>query len=209
MRALTVRQRQILEFIDAEARSKGYPPSVREIGKAIGLTSTSTVHAHLAALERKGFISRDGAKPRAIGVRFEPSSGTARATRPSRPVPLLGEVGGGTGVLTAENVEDVYPLPEDLTGPGTLFLLRVRGESMTGAGILDGDLVVVRQQPVAEDGDIVVAGLPGDEATVKTFFRRKDSIVLRPSNPAHEDIVLPADDVVIYGKVVTLLRSLR
>ncbi len=206
---LTPRQQQVLEFIDAEVRRRGYPPSVREIGEAVGLSSSSTVHAHLAALQDKGYLRRDPTKPRAIEVCFEPGSGAvvdrrpvtprARSSATSRPAP---------GVLAAENIEETMPLPEDLTGDGQLFMLRVRGDSMIDAGIFDRDYVVVRQQPTAENGDIVVAGIPGEEATVKTYLAKKGKIVLRPSNPALEDMVFAPGEVTIYGKVVTVLRRL-
>jgi repressor LexA len=205
---LTPRQRQVLEFIDAEVRRRGYPPSVREIGEAVGLSSSSTVHAHLAALQNKGYLRRDPTKPRAIEVQFE-SDGTAVADRrPARYVPLVGDVAAGTGVIAQEDVEETLPLPEDFTGTGPLFMLRVRGESMIDAGILDGDFVVVRSQDTAEPGDTVVAGIPGDEATVKTFLRRRNKIVLRPENAAMDELVFEPGDVVIYGKVVSLLRRL-
>jgi repressor LexA len=207
-RPLTARQRQVLEFIDEQIRRKGYPPSVREIGEAVGLSSPSTVHAHLAALEDKGYLRRDPTKPRAMEVALEVTTGAAVERRPVRLVPLLGDVAAGTGVIAAEHVEEVLPLPEDFTGDGDLFMLRVRGESMIDAGILDGDHVVVRVQPAADNGDIVVAGIPGDEATVKTFLRRRGKIVLRPSNPTMEELVFDPADVQIYGKVVTLLRRL-
>jgi repressor LexA len=203
---LTARQRQVLEFIDDEVRSRGYPPSVREIGEAVGLSSSSTVHAHLAALQDKGFLVRDPTKPRALELHFDSGSGTALERRPVRHVPLVGDVAAGTGVLAAENIEESIPMPEDFTGAGQLFMLRVRGESMLEAGILDGDYVVVRQQPTAEPGEIVVAGIPGEEATVKTFLRRRTKIVLRPENPAMDELVFEPDDVTIYGKVVSLLR---
>jgi repressor LexA len=206
MTDLTPRQRQVLEFIDAEVRDRGYPPSVREIGEAVGLSSSSTVHAHLAALEEKGFLRRDPTKPRAIEIHFESSSGAAIERRPVRHVPLVGDVAAGTGVLAAENIEETVPMPEDFTGAGQLFMLRVRGESMIDAGILDGDYVVVRQQPTAEPGETVVAGIPGEEATVKTFLRRRNKIVLRPENPAMDEMIFDAGDIEIYGKVVSLLR---
>ena len=203
MTDLTVRQRQVLEFIDAEVRRRGYPPSVREIGEAVGLSSSSTVHAHLAALQDKGYLTRDPTKPRAIEVHF----GAAVDRRPVRHVPLVGDVAAGTGVLAAENIEETLPLPEDFTGDGQVFMLRVRGESMIDAGILDGDYVVVRQQPTAQVGDTVVAGIPGEEATVKTFLRRRQKVVLRPENAAMPEMVFDnPDDVTIYGKVVSLLR---
>lgn len=205
---LTPRQQQVLSFIDAEVRRRGYPPSVREIGEAVGLSSSSTVHAHLAALQGKGYLRRDPTKPRAIEVCFEPGTGAVAERRPVRHVPLVGDVAAGTGVLAAENIEETLPLPEDFTGRGPLFMLRVRGDSMIEAGILDGDYVVVRQQDTADPGDIVVAGIPGDEATVKTFLRRRSKVVLRPANPAMDDMVLDSGDVVVYGKVVTVLRRL-
>jgi repressor LexA len=208
MTDLTERQRQVLEFIDTEVRRRGYPPSVREIGEAVGLSSSSTVHAHLAALQDKGFLTRDPTKPRAIEVRFEPESGAAVERRPVRHVPLVGDVAAGTGVLAAENVEETLPVPEDFTGDGTLFMLRVRGDSMIDAGIFDGDYVVVRHQESADPGDTVVAGIPGEEGTVKTFLRRRNKIVLRPENDAMDELVYDPDDVRIYGKVVTVLRRL-
>lgn len=203
---LGTKRREILDFIAAQIRERGYPPSVREIGEAVGLTSSSTVHAHLATLQRQGYLRRDPTKPRAIEVRYDPSSGAAIASRPVRHVPLVGRVAAGTDVLAEENLEELLPLPQDFTGHGQLFMLEVRGDSMTGAGILDGDHVVVRQQPTAERGDIVVAGIPGDEATVKRLARKGRRVVLEPENPAYEVIELDADDVTIYGRVVTLLR---
>jgi repressor LexA len=205
---LTGRQRQVLEFIDAEVRRRGYPPSVREIGEAVGLSSPSTVHAHLAALQDKGYLRRDPSKPRAIEVALEPMTGAAVERRPVRHVPLVGDVAAGTGVLAAEHVEELLPLPADLTGEGELFMVRVRGESMIDAGIFEGDYVVVRAQPVADNGDVVVAGIPGEEATVKTFLRKRGKIVLRPANPSMDDMTFDPADVQIYGKVVTLMRRL-
>jgi len=205
---LTARQRQVLDFIDAEVRARGYPPSVREIGEAVGLSSPSTVHAHLAALQDKGYLKRDPSKPRAIEIALEPTTGAAAERRPVRHVPLLGDVAAGTGVLAAEHVDEIVPVPADLCGEGELFMLRVRGESMIDAGIFDGDLVVARSQPTADSGDIVVAGIPGEEATVKTFLHRRNKIVLRPANETMDDLVYDPSDVQIYGKVVTLLRKI-
>jgi repressor LexA len=205
---LTARQRQVLEFVDSEVRERGYPPSVREIGEAVGLSSPSTVHAHLAALQDKGYLKRDPTKPRALEISLEPMTGAAIERRPVRHVPLLGDVAAGTGVLAAEHVEELLPLPADLTGEGELFMLRVRGESMIDAGIFDDDYVVVRAQPTADSGDIVVAGIPGEEATVKTLLRKRNKIVLRPANERFDDLVFDPADVQIYGKVVTLLRRL-
>jgi repressor LexA len=206
MTDLTPRQRQVLEFIDAEVRRRGYPPSVREIGEAVGLSSPSTVHAHLAALQDKGYLRRDPSKPRAIEVSLEPATGAPVDRRPLRHVPLVGDVAAGTGVLAAENVEETHAISEDFTGDGELFMLHVRGESMIDLGIFDGDYVVVRSQPTADNGDVVVAGIPGEEATVKTFLRRRGKIVLRPANETMEELVFDPDDVQIYGRVVTLLR---
>ncbi|HLI15068.1 MAG TPA: transcriptional repressor LexA [Acidimicrobiales bacterium] len=208
MAVLSGKRRAILEFIAAQLEERGYPPSVREIGEAVGLTSSSTVHAHLQVLQREGYLRRDPTKPRAITVSREPIAGTPRRLRPVTHVPLVGRVAAGTGVLAEEDVEDVVPLPADLTGSGELFMLRVRGDSMVGEGILDGDLVVVRRQPSAEPGELVVAGIPDGEATVKRLARRGASVVLRPANPAYDELVLAPDEVTIYGKVVAVLRRL-
>ncbi len=208
MADLTPRQREILEFIDTHLREHGYPPSVREIAKGVGLSSTATVHTHLHALQDRGYLHRDPTKPRAIEVHFESTSGAQLERRPVRHVPLVGDVAAGTGVLAAENVDEVHPLPEDITGAGELFMVRVRGDSMIDAGILDGDLVVVRQQPTAENGDFVVAGIPDEEATVKELMTKGDRIVLRPHNSGMTDLVYPADQVQVFGKVVTVLRKL-
>ena len=189
-------------------QERGYPPSVREIGEAVGLNSPSTVHNHLATLQKLGFIRRDPTKPRAIEVRFDTNSEVAMERRPSRHVPLIGEVAAGTGLLAQQNVEDLIPLPTDFTGEGELFMLRVRGDSMINAGILDGDFIVARQQKVADNGDIVVAGIPGDEATVKTFKQNGATVTLIPANDTMEPMVFSADDVNVYGKVVTVLRKL-
>ncbi|HEX6418158.1 MAG TPA: transcriptional repressor LexA [Acidimicrobiales bacterium] len=206
--ALTSRQREVLEIIEQHMRERGYPPSVREIGEAVGLTSPSTVHAHLAALQRRGYLRRDPTKPRAIEVRWDPTSDAVVDRRPVRHVPLVGDVAAGTDVLAQENVEEVLPLPADFTGEGDLFMLRVRGDSMIEAGILDGDFVVCRSQSTAEQGEIVVAGIPGDEATVKTFTTRGDRVVLLPANARLEPIDLDPSDVQVFGRVVTVLRRL-
>src|SRR3954464_4703945 len=205
---LTDRQREVLEIIDKSMRERGYPPSVREIGEAVGLTSPSTVHSHLNTLQRLGFLRRDPTKPRAIEVRWDPNSGAVLERRPARHVPLVGDVAAGTDVLAQENVEEILPLPADFTGDGDLFMLRVRGESMIEAGILDGDFVVARAEPTAHKGDIVVAGIPGEEATVKTFSRAGGKVSLVPANSSMRPIELDAGDVTIYGKVVTVLRRL-
>ena len=206
---LTDRQAQIMGVIESHTRERGYPPSVREIGAAVGLTSPSTVHSHLAKLEELGYLRRDPTKPRALEVHWEPTSGAALRPRPVRHVPVVGDVAAGTDVLASENVDEVLPLPADLTGDGELFVLRVRGESMVDAGILDGDLVVVRRQDAADDGAVVVAGIPGEEATVKRLRRRGDAVVLEAANPAFEPLVFDAPaDVAVFGRVVTVLRRL-
>ena len=205
---LTTRQRQILDFIASEMSEKGYPPSVREIGAAVGLTSPSTVHSHLARLQRRGFLRRDPATPRALAGRSAATGGAAGARGPVRHVPLVGDVAAGTDVLAQENITETLPLPAQLTGDGELFMLRVRGESMIEAGIMDGDYLVVRSQPTAEAGEIVVAGIPGDEATVKTWRPGQDTVVLEPANPAFSPIELAPDEVHLYGRVVTVLRKM-
>jgi repressor LexA len=208
--ALTQRQREILDVIDRAMRERGYPPSVREIGEAVGLTSPSTVHTHLATLQRLGFLRRDPTKPRAIEVRFDPNSGAAVERRPVRHVPLVGDVAAGTDVLAQENVEELLPLPADFCGggDGDIFMLRVRGDSMIDAGILDGDFVVAHAQETAEKGDVVVAGIPGEEATVKTYTRRGAKVVLVPANERLEPMEFDPEEVTIFGRVVTVLRRL-
>ena len=205
---LNDRLRGILECIERNMRDHGYPPSVREIGEAVGLSSSATVHNHLHTLQALGYLRRDPTKPRALEVRWEAASGVAMERRPVKHVPLVGDVAAGTDVLAQENIEELVPLPMDFTGDGDLFMLRVRGDSMIDAGILDGDFVVCRSQQRAESGDVVVAGIPGDEATVKTFRQRGDQITLVPSNPRLEPMVFDASQVQVYGKVVTVLRRL-
>ena len=205
---LSTKRKQILDCISDSVRERGYPPSVREIGEAVGLTSSSTVHAHLAVLQREGYLRRDPTKPRAIEVCYDPTSKVIMDARPVRHVPLVGEVAAGTGVLAEENVEEFLPLPEDFTGSGTLFMLRVRGDSMIDAGIVDGDYVVVRQQPDAHPGEIVVAGIPGEEATVKRFSTRGGVVVLTPANQRLSPLEFDPAEVTVYGRVVTVLRRL-
>jgi repressor LexA len=207
---LSGKRLQILTFIADSQRERGYPPSVREIGEAVGLTSSATVHTHLAVLQREGYLSRDPSKPRAIVVHYDPATTTRISAAAVRNVPLLGDVAAGTGVLAEENVEELLPMPEQFTGSGPSFMLRVRGDSMTEAGIYDGDYVVVRQQPEADNGDVVVAGIPGGEATVKTFSRKNGRVVLTPANAAYEPMVFDgSDEVMIFGKVVTVVRQLN
>jgi repressor LexA len=205
---LSAKRQQILTFIADSQRDRGYPPSVREIGEAVGLASSATVHTHLAVLQREGYLVRDPSKPRAIQVRYDPESTQSMATSAVRNVPLVGDVAAGTGVLAHENVEELLPMPEQFTGTGPTFMLRVRGDSMMDAGIFSGDYVVVQEQRVAENGDVVVAGIPDDEATVKTFSRRDDKVILTPANPAFEPMVFDSSEVNIFGKVVTIVRKL-
>ena len=205
---LTGKRRKILEVIEQSLRDRGYPPSVREIGEAVGLTSSSSVHAHLKTLQKQGYLRRDPTKPRAMEVRFDENSGAMVDKARVRHVPLIGDVAAGTGVLAEENVEELLPLPEDFTGTDAAFALRVRGDSMIEAGILDGDYVVVRQQDEAAKGSIVVAGIPGGEATVKTFRRKGNRIILEPANARLKAMEFDADEVTIYGQVVSVLRRL-
>lgn len=206
-RELTPRQRQILDFIRSEIHRRGFPPSVREIGEAVGLSSSSTVHSHLAALEAKGLIRRDPAKPRALEVLDYRDTERGVDYENVQAVPVVGEVAAGVPILAAENIEATLPLPASFAGEET-FVLKIKGESMIEAGILDGDYVVVRQQSTAEDGDVVVAMID-EEATVKRFFREAGRIRLQPENATMEPIYADEhDDFAILGKVVALFRRL-
>jgi repressor LexA len=214
---LTERQRTILDVIRSSVASRGYPPSIREIGDAVGLTSTSSVAHQLRTLERKGYLRRDPNRPRAVDVRAsdDPARQLAHAVTTDvagsdalpEPtfVPVLGRIAAGGPILAEEAVEDVFPLPKELVGEGSLFLLKVVGESMIDAAICDGDWVVIRQQNVADNGDIVAAMIDG-EATVKTFKRTSGQVWLMPHNPAFDPI--PGNDAAILGKVVTVIRKI-
>ncbi|MFA1544386.1 transcriptional repressor LexA [Actinomadura monticuli] len=216
---LTQRQRMVLEVIRDSVQRRGYPPSMREIGEAVGLTSTSSVSHQLRSLQRKGFLRRDPNRPRAVEVRvpgttpvrteedaFEAAGGQPATAQPAPAyVPLVGRIAAGGPILAEEAVEDVFTLPKQLVGEGTHFLLKVTGDSMIEAAIADGDWVVVRQQPVAEQGDIVAAMIDG-EATVKTFKRRDGHIWLMPQNSAYEPI--PGDEASVLGRVVAVLRKM-
>jgi repressor LexA len=208
---LTQRQRKILEFIRGAVERNGYPPSVREIGEAVGLVSPSSVAYQLKELERKGYLRRDPNRPRAVDVRppseLVPEDEEAvRAARPAPAyVPVLGRIAAGGPILAEQAVEDVFPLPRELVGEGTLFLLQVKGDSMLDAAICDGDWVAVRQQPTANNGEIVAAMLDG-EATVKTYRNRDGHVWLLPHNPAFDPI--PGDDATIMGRVVAVLRRI-
>jgi repressor LexA len=217
---LTPRQRTILDVIRASVTSRGYPPSIREIGDAVGLTSTSSVAHQLRTLEKKGYLRRDPNRPRAVDVRSADDvriadeasrapvvtdvAGSDALPEPTY-VPVLGRIAAGGPILAEEAVEDVFPLPRELVGEGALFLLKVVGESMVDAAICDGDWVVIRQQNVADNGDIVAAMIDG-EATVKTFKRTGGQVWLMPHNPAFDPI--PGNDAAVLGKVVTVIRKI-
>lgn len=199
---LNAKEKLILEFIKKNIGDKGYPPSVREIGQAVGLSSSSTVHGYLRRLEEKGCLRRDATKPRAMEVLHKDRESAVELIN----VPLLGQVAAGAPLLAAENREGTFPLPFSFTGAGEFFMLTVRGDSMIEAGIMNGDLVVVRQQQVADNGEIVVALLE-DEATVKRFFKEKDRIRLQPENKMLQPIY--TKNVQVLGKVVGLLRKIH
>jgi repressor LexA len=212
--SLTQRQRTILDVIRASVTTRGYPPSIREIGDAVGLTSTSSVAHQLRTLEKKGYLRRDPNRPRAVDVRGADDVTVAPVTtdvagsdalpEPTF-VPVLGRIAAGGPILAEEAVEDVFPLPRELVGEGSLFLLKVIGESMVDAAICDGDWVVVRQQNTADNGDIVAAMIDG-EATVKTFKRTSNQVWLMPHNPAFDPI--PGNEAAILGRVVTVIRKI-
>ncbi|MDT2983252.1 transcriptional repressor LexA [Enterococcus casseliflavus] len=198
------RQIEILKFIHTRVTEKGYPPTVREIGEAVQLSSTSTVHGHLSRLEKKGLILRDPTKPRAIELT---ASGLEKIDVQPASIPMLGVVTAGEPILAVEDASDFFPIPPDLANStGSLFMLTIRGESMINAGILDGDQVIVRKQQSAQNGDIVIAMTDEDEATCKRFYKEKNYIRLQPENDYLESIILP--DVTILGLVVGLYRHL-
>lgn len=203
MESLTERQRKILDFITETVDDRGYPPSVREIGDAVGLHSPSSVHAQLATLAQRGLLTKDATKPRAIRVHHPDGAPVSARRDDVIEVPLVGQIAAGGPILAEENVEERMPLPRDLVGSGTLFALKVKGDSMTGAGIFDGDTVIIRQQQTADDGEIVAA-LIEDEATVKRLSRKGGKVRLIAENPAYEPI--EPDEVSVLGKVVAVLR---
>lgn len=209
MTKVSKRQQEILNYIKDEVRKKGYPPSVREIGEAVGLASSSTVHGHLSRLEKKGYIRRDPTKPRAIEVlnlnedQLDDISQTTATTY----APVIGKVTAGEPITAYENVEDYLPLPEKFVGDNNVFVLVIQGESMIEAGIFDKDMVIVKQQQTANNGDIVVAMTEDDEATVKRFFKEKDFIRLQPENSSMEPIIL--QNCTILGKVIGVFRTVH
>ena len=201
---LSSKQLAILNFIKKELQSKGYPPAVREICKAVNLKSTSTVHGHLSRLEKKGYIRRDATKPRAIEILDNNDS--IFPAKEIVNVPIVGKVTAGMPILAVENIEDTFPLPVDFVDNDSVFMLTIKGESMIEAGIFDGDLVLVKQQNVASNGDIVVA-LIDDEATIKRFYKEKDHIRLQPENQLMDPILV--NDVIILGKVKGVYRKIK
>ncbi|EMG28941.1 LexA repressor [Listeria fleischmannii 1991] len=202
---LSKRQQDIYEFIKSEVKDKGYPPSVREIGEAVGLASSSTVHGHLARLEAKGLIRRDPTKPRAIEILAMEDEAPAPAVVN---IPLIGKVTAGMPITAIENIDEYFPLPESMAaGETDIFMLEIDGESMINAGILDGDKVIVRKQSNALNGEIVVAMTEEDEATCKRFFKEQNHFRLQPENDSMEPILL--NNVSILGKVIGLFRDIR
>ncbi len=203
---LTERQQQVLDYIKKTVEDRGYPPSVREIGDAVGLSSPSSVHAQLNSLVQAGMIKKDPSKPRAIMITDEtPVAATSSDERHTRDVPVLGRIAAGTPILAAEHVDEVMTLPTDLVGDGPVFLLEVRGDSMINAGIHEGDLVAIHKQPDARDGEIIAALIDGEEATVKRLQRKDGKVYLHSENPAYEPMVF-SEGVELIGKVVSVLR---
>ena len=204
MDELSSRQREVLELIRSKVAERGYPPSVREIGEVLGLSSPSTVHSHLSALVRSGYLRRDPSKPRAIEV---VEAGTGHRERsPHRDVPLLGRIAAGSPILAEEQIDEIFTLPTEFTGNGPVFMLAVQGDSMEGAGILDGDYVVVRSQDAAANGEIVAALVDDEEATVKRFERDGHTVRLISENPAYPPMEFESG-VQVVGKVVAVLRA--
>ena len=208
MADISTRQQEILDYIGQMVAGRGYPPSVREIGDAVGLSSPSTVHSHLSALVKAGHLRRDPSKPRAIEVVDAGHSDGDLRRAPVRDVPLVGRIAAGTPILAEEDIEEILPLPTNIVGNDPVFMLRVKGDSMVDAGILDGDLVVVRRQPDAHDGEIVAALINGEEATIKRLRREPGRVVLVPESPVHEPMTF-TEGVEILGRVVAVLRTLH
>lgn len=207
MKKLSKRQKDILDFIKAKVKEKGYPPSVREIGEAVGLASSSTVHGHLTRLEKKGLIRRDPTKPRAIEILDENIQIGQHYHSEMIRVPVIGKVTAGQPITAIENIEEYFPLPAGMVNDDEVYMLTVQGESMIEAGILDGDYVIVRKQPTAHNGEIVVAMTEDGEATVKRFFKEKNHFRLQPENVTMEPIILP--QVTILGKVIGVFREIH
>jgi SOS-response transcriptional repressor, LexA len=201
------KQQKILDFVNRQVAEKGYPPSVREICRAVGFRSTSTVHAYIKKLEEEGLIKKDATKPRALRIVDDSHNSLEGyiADREIENVPVVGKITAGQPILAVENIEETFPIPVEYLQNSKVFMLKVKGDSMVGAGIMDGDYILVRQQNTAENGDIVVA-LIGDEATVKRFYREKGHIRLQPENPSYEPIIVK-EDMTVLGKVIGLFRK--
>lgn len=201
------KQQQILDFVNRQVAEKGYPPSVREICQAVGFKSTSTVHAYIKKLEEEGQIHKDATKPRALRILDDRRNSLEGyiSDREIENVPVVGKITAGQPILAVENIEETFPVPVQYLENSTVFMLKVRGDSMIQAGIMDGDYILVKQQNTAENGDIVAA-LIGEEATVKRFFKEKDHIRLQPENPAYEPIIVK-DNLTVLGKVIGLFRK--
>jgi repressor LexA len=206
--ALTPIRRAILEYIAAHQKERNFPPTIREIGAAVGLKSPATIKNHIDVLKETGHITADPQKPRTLMVKLDENAVIELdSVRGVRNVPLIGDVAAGTGVLAAETQGEFMALPEEFAGRGESFVLKVRGESMIDAAILPGDFVVVARQVTANKGEIVVAGIPGEEATVKRYFPQGSRVILQPENATMEPMEFDANDVVIYGKVISVLRN--
>ncbi len=207
MSKLSKRQLQILDFIKEEVKKKGYPPSVREIGEAVGLASSSTVHGHLSRIEKKGYIRRDPTKPRAIEILNVDKDDSLEVEKSTAYIPIVGKVTAGLPITAVENIEDYLPIPEHLASNAQTFALVIQGESMIEAGIFDGDVVIVRQQQTANNGEIIVAMTEDNEATVKRFFREKGYFRLQPENSSMDPIIVK--ECTVLGKVIGVFRTIH
>jgi repressor LexA len=201
---LTPMRRQILEFIVSCQRERGFPPTIREIGEHVGLSSSATVANHITVLKDAGYIEKNAQQPRTLTVRLDVANPAPE--QHIRHIPYLGDVAAGTGVLASESAHEMMSIPEQFSGRGDSFVLQVRGDSMIDAGILSGDFIVVEKGRTANSGEIVVAGIPGDEATVKRFFAQGSRVILKPENTTMEPMDFDSHDVEIYGKVISVLR---
>ena len=205
---LTPMRRKILEYIIACQRERNFPPTIREIAAHVGLNAPATVANHIEVLKKAGYIEKNAKQPRTLTVRLDADDRSRESPLSSiRQIPFVGSVAAGTGVMAAENDHELMSIPEQFAGRGESFVLQVRGDSMVGAGILPGDLLVVERCATAEKGQIVVAGIPGDEATVKRYFPQGSRVILQPENPSMEPMEFSASEVVIYGRVISVLRS--
>ncbi len=201
---LTPMRRQILEFIVTCQRERGFPPTIREIGEHVGLSSSATVANHISVLRDAGYIEKNPQQPRTLTVRLDAANPAPE--QHIRHIPFVGDIAAGTGVLAVETVHDLMSMPEQFAGRGDSFVLQVRGDSMVDAGILSGDFIVVERQRTARAGEIVVAGIPGDEATVKRFFPQGQRVILKPENSTMEPMDFDSNEVEIYGRVISVLR---